>query len=153
MRTNSQHESSDFVVTFGSLSDQGRPLGPVPPGYGSFMWSESAWFMTREHIPSLRSAKPVVLFNANGEDLSFKREEPFTLKVLSLSALWEEALTVIVEGWERGESRYRKSFVLKRNLAIRPELDFTNVDRVALTAGGAHFAIQTITIAENVRTA
>jgi hypothetical protein len=148
MNSNVYQKSRERVITFGSLCSQGQPIGPVPEGYKSFVWSHSAWFMVREHAPVAKAAEPAFLFNAHGKDLFFKKRERFTLKDLLLSALWVDESAILIEAWERGIRRYSESLVLKRNIFIRPALGFASIDRVGLRGGGDHFAIQTITVVE-----
>ena len=123
------HES---VITFNDLYSTGESMGPLPHLYAGFTWSQSAWFLTREQMPSLRAAQPVVLFNTQGNDLFFESNKSFELKSMLLSALWDDTCEVLIEGWAKGAKKYASPVELRRHVSVRPQLAFSSVDRVSL---------------------
>lgn len=145
MLPNAPDRSREIVITFEDLYGRGQLMGPLPRGYAGFTWSESAWFMTREYSSSVRPGH-AALFNAHGEDLFFEREHPFGLKELSLSLLWMSTIEIMVEGWEKGMSKFAETATARKNAAIRLKLDFRDVDRVGLKSGGDHVVIHAVTV-------
>lgn len=141
----SSHGNHESVVTF-DLCDRRESMGPLPRRYAGFTWSSSAWFLTREQMPSLRAAGRAVLFNDQGKDLFFESEEPFGLKEVLLSALWDGRCDVLIEGWKKGAERYAAPATLVRNVVARSELAFTDIDRVCVKTRGATVAIHAITV-------
>jgi len=139
----SNHES---VITFNELCKTGESMGPLPQRYAGFMWSPSAWFMTREQMPSLRTTQSIVLFNDQGKDLFFESEEPFGLKEVLLSALWDGRCDVLIEGWKKGRGRYATPLTLTKNVVVRSELTFADIDRVWVKTRGTTVAIHAITV-------
>ncbi len=138
--------SGETVITFDDLCDEGRPMGALPDGYAGFIWSASAWFLTREFSPSMRTGHRAALFNANGEDLFFEREHAFHLKELSLSLLWADSAHVIIEGQGKHTRQCRKALTVSRATATEPLLKFGNINRAYLKTNGAHLVITTITV-------
>jgi len=121
-------------------------MGPLPHLYAGFTWSQSAWFLTREQMPSLRAAQPVVLFNAQGKDLFFESERPFDLRNMLLSALWDDNCEVLIAGWAKGVMRYEAPAALRRHVSVRSQLAFSSVDRVSLITRGGNVAIHAVTV-------
>ena len=121
-------------------------MGPLPHQYAGFTWSPSAWFLAKEQMPSFRSAERVVLFNDQGKDLFFESEEPFDLKEVLLSALWDGRCDVLIEGWKRGSERYAAPVALTRNVVGRYELAFADIDRIGVKTHGVTVAIHAITV-------
>ena len=137
------HES---VVTFNGLCETGQSMGPLPRRYAGFTWSPSAWFLAREQMPSFRSAERAVLFNDQGKDLFFESEEPFGLKEMLLSALWDGRCDVLIEGWKKGRGKHAAPVTLTRNVVMRSELAFADIDRVCVKTHGGAVAIHAITV-------
>jgi len=90
MSPGNSQKSHESIITFNDLYGIGPSMGPLPHLYAGFTWSQSAWFLTREQMPSLRAAQPVVLFNAQGKDLFFEAKRSFDLRNMLLSALWDD---------------------------------------------------------------
>jgi len=134
------------VVTFDELYSNSTPTNPLPSGYLGFTWCENAWFLTKGYYSTVHTGHRVVLFNAHGGDLFFERESPFDLTGLSLSSIWEDTATVLVEGWEEGSSKYSRELTVYRSTVARPQLNFKGIDRVSLGAGGFHIMIEDITV-------
>jgi hypothetical protein len=139
-----RNEGQEVVISFEALHG-GKP-GALPPGYAGFTWSASAWFLSKELYPSACMKSQAALFNANGNDLSFQREDPFHLKGLSLSALWRDATDVILEGWAKGVRKYSQIVTIHNNVATKLELDYEGIDRVSLKTGGAHIVVDSIVL-------
>ena len=143
MSSQKNHES---VITFDDLSGAGEPMGPLPHLYAGFAWSQSAWFLTTEQMPSLRTAQQAVLFNAQGKDLFFESERPFGLGSMLLSALWDDRCEVLIEGWAKGIRGYAAPISLNKNVSARHHLAFSDVDRVGLITRGGNVAVHAITV-------
>ena len=146
MPTGARRGNRKTVIAFEDLHGKGPPAGPLPAGYAGFTWCENAWFLAKGYLSMVYTGRRVALFNAHGRDISFDRERPFDLTGLSLSSMWENNALVLVEGWEKGSSRYGCELTIHRNAVARPELYFRGIDRVRLSAGGAHFIIEDISV-------
>ena len=142
---NSQ-KSHELVITFNDLCGTGQPMGPLPHLYAGFSWSQSAWFLTREQMPSLRTAQQAVLFNDQGKDLFFESQKPFGLGSMLLSALWDNSCEVLIEGWANGVRGYTAPIALNKNVSVRTQLAFSGVDRVSLITRGRNVAVHSITV-------
>ena len=134
------------VITFDDLYSKAVPTGRLPSDYLGFTWCENAWFLTKGYYSAVHTGHRVVLFNAHGGDISFDRGQAFDLTGLSLSPIWEDTATVIVEGWEKGSSTYGREVTIYRNAVARQQLDFKGVDRVSLTTGGVHIMVEDISV-------
>jgi len=146
MSPGNSQKSHESIITFNDLYGIGPSMGPLPHLYAGFTWSQSAWFLTREQMPSLRAAQPVVLFNAQGKDLFFEAKRSFDLRNMLLSALWDDNCEVLIEGWAKGAKRYAAPVALRRNVSIGHQLAFSNVDRVSVITRGINVAIHAITV-------
>lgn len=140
------HKNGESIITFNDLYDTGESMGPLPHGYGGFVWSPSAWFLTSEQMPSFRAPERVVLFNAQGKDLFFESEKPFGLKDMLLSALWDGRCDVLIKGWGKGGERYAAPVTLMRNVVVRLDLAFADIDRIEVKAYGGTVAIHALTV-------
>jgi hypothetical protein len=136
----------ELIITFEDLKERGKPLGPLPTGYAGCTWCESAWFLTKACHPSACMKGQVSLLNADGSDVGFERPEPFWLKSLSLSLLWEGKSDVVLEGWTQGVMKYSRTVTIPRSTAIQFEPDYRGIDRVNLRTGGAHVVVDNITL-------
>ena len=140
--------SGDTVITFEDLHLQGQAMGPLPSGYMGFIWSDSAWFMTKAFSSSIcpGAVGQIGLLNAHGKDITIESERPFDLKGLSLCTLWTDKAQILIEGWEKEVRKYATTQVVSRALTIRCALDYRDVDRVELKADGVHMVISTINV-------
>jgi hypothetical protein len=139
--------SGDTVITFEDLHLQDQAMGPLPSGYMGFIWSDSAWFVTKAFSSSIwPGGGRIGLLNAHGKDIIMESKRPFDLKGLSLCTLWTDKAQVLVEGWEKEVRKYATTQVVSRALTIRCALDYRDVDRVELKANGVHLVISTINV-------
>jgi hypothetical protein len=139
--------SGDTIITFEDLHLRGQAMGPLPSSYMGFIWSDSAWFMTKAFSSSVwpgggRSG----LLNAHGKDIIIESKRLFDLKGLSLCTLWTDKAQILMEGWEKEVRKYATTRVVSRVLSIRCALDYRDVDRVELKANGVHMMISTINV-------
>ena len=137
-------ERSKTVITFDDLYNTATPTGPLPSSYLGFTWCENAWFLMKGYYSTVHTGCRVALFNAHGADISFEREPAFDLVGLSLSLIWEDTATVLVEGWKEGSSKYGRELTIYRNIVARPQLNFRGIDRVHLSTGGVHIMVEDI---------
>jgi len=133
------------VITFDDLYGTG-PTGPLPCGYSGLTWCENSWFLATGYHSTIQTGRRVALFNAHGRTISFGRETAFDLTGLSLSLLWEDTARVLIEGSRKGVLTHSHTLTASRNIVIRPELAFDGIDRVSLSAGGAHFMVADISV-------
>ena len=136
--------SRETVITFEDLHLQGQVMGPLPGGYRGFIWSDSAWFMTKAFSSSVCTTGQIGLLNANGKDITIESKHPFDLKGLSLCALWADKAEVRLEGWEKEVRKYATTQTVSRALITHCALDYRGIDRVELKPGGVHLVINTI---------
>jgi len=134
------------VITFDDLHCDTRPTGPLPSGYRGFTWCKNSWFLRKGYYSTVHTGRRVALFNAHGGDISFEREPAFDLVGLSLSPVWEDTAQILVEGWEKGSSNYRRELIIYRNTVARPQLNFRGIDRVSLSTGGIHVMVEDISV-------
>jgi hypothetical protein len=137
-------DSRETLITFEDLSTAQMPVGPLPKGYSGLTWSESAWFVTRIWHPSASMSGQVALLNANEDDVSFERQEPFDLLGLTLSSLWGEKAEVVLEGWRKGVVKHSKTLTVHKNRMTRFNLDYRSIDRIVLKTGGVHILLDDI---------
>ncbi len=142
----SKNGSGETVITFEDLDLQGQAMGPLPSGYRGFTWSDSAWFMTRAFSSSVGLGGRVGLLNAHGKDITIESKHLFDLKGLSLCTLWTDKARVRVEGWEKKVIKYTTTQTVSRASTTHCALDYRDVDRVELKAGGTHLVITAITV-------
>ena len=133
------------VISFDDLYHKG-PAGQLPREYCGFTWCEKAWFLTKGYYSAIPTGRRVALFNAHGEDISFEREPAFDLTGLSLSPIWEQEALVLVEGMEKGSTKYSSELTIYRNVVTRAKLDFRGIDRVNLSTGGTHVMVEEISV-------
>ena len=133
------------VITFDDLYAKG-PAGQLPPDYCGFTWCENAWFLAKRYYSAIETGRRVALFNAHGKTISFGREAAFNLTGLSLSSLWEDTARVLIEGSRNEVLTHSRAITVSRNAVIRPELEFLDIDRVSLSAGGAHVMVADISV-------
>lgn len=141
-----QNAGRDVVISFEDLYENGKPTGPLPTDYAGCTWCENSWFLTKGCYSSACMRGEVALLNANGHDISFGRQEPFHLKSVLLSSLWEESADVVLEGWARGVRKYSQTFTARRLVATQFDLDYGDIDRVNLNTGGAHVVVSNFTL-------
>ena len=141
-----KNASGETVITFEDLDLQSQAMGPLPSGYRGFTWSDSAWFMTRAFSLSSGLGGRIGLLNAHGKDITVESKQLFDLKALSLCTLWTDNVRIRVEGWEKEVIKYATTQTVSRASIIRCTLDYRDVDRVELKAGGTHLVITTITV-------
>ncbi|MGD0663972.1 MAG: hypothetical protein ABSD38_38545 [Syntrophorhabdales bacterium] len=133
------------VIAFDDLYGK-EPTGPLPCGHSGFTWCENAWFLAKGFYSTIQTGRRVALFNAHGKTISFGREAAFDLAGLSLSLLWVDTALVLIEGSRKGVLTHSRALAASRNVVIRPELDFDGIDRVSLSAGGAHVMVEDISV-------
>lgn len=138
--------SRDMVITFDDLCRKGQPMGALPDGYAGFIWSASAWFLTRVFCSSMHSGHMAALFNAHGEDLFFEREHAFDLKELSLSLLWADSAQVLIEGRGKRARQCTETLTVSMRTSTKQLLKFRNIDRLDVKTNGVHLAITTIIV-------
>ena len=138
--------SREIVITFEDLRAQGQAMGPLPSGYAGLMWSDSAWFMTKDFASSVCPRVRCGLLNAHARDITIESTHLFDLKGLSLCALWSDNVQVLVEGWEKQVRRYAETLTAKQDSVTLFNLAYHAIDRVELKAGGAHVLITAIII-------
>ena len=140
--------SGETVITFEDLDTQGQAIGALPSGYRGFSWSDSAWFITRAFSSSVcpRAGGGIGLLNADGRDIIIASNHLFDLKGLSLCTLWADKAQLSVEGWEKEVRKYVTTQTVSRASTTHCVLDYRDVDRVELKAGGTHLVITAITV-------
>ena len=136
--------SGETVITFGDLHLEDRVMGPLPSGYMGFTWSDSAWVTSKVFSSSFGGLAG--LLNAHGKDITIESKNLFDLKGLSLCGLWADKTQVSVEGWEKEVRRYATTQTVSRASVIQCALDYRDVDRVELKAGGKHIMVTSITV-------
>jgi hypothetical protein len=141
-----QNGGQEVVISFEDLYENGTLTGPLPPGYAGCTWCENSWFLTKGCYSSACMRGQVALFNANGHDISFERQDSFYLKSLLLSTLWEESADVVLEGWAQGVRKYSQTLTAMKNSTTQFDLDYKGIDRVSLSTGGAHVVLDNITL-------
>ena len=141
---------AETLIAFDDLARKWRPAGPLPPNYSGFTWCENSWFLAEGVFSSARSGHRAVLLNAHGQDISFARQSAFDLTALSLCSLWMDTAKVLVEGWEEGAVKYRRELTALRNVIAKHELNFRDVDRIGLIAGGAHIVVADFSVITKV---
>ncbi len=146
MSSNVADSGKDTVITFEDLHVQGQTMGTLPSGYTGFTWSDSAWFMNRAFSSSVCPGVRIGLLNAHGRDITIESRQLFDLKGLSLCTLWAYNVQVLLEGWEKEVRKYATIQAVSRTSAMRCALDYRDVDRVELKAGGTHLVITAITV-------
>ena len=104
--------------------------GEIPNGWVSFDWSSHFWF--RNHVTSPDSgyqygtvSPPNVAFNADGADVSFRRNTPFELVSFYLTGAWRNGLEVAVTGFRQGVQVDSTTFTVN---ASGPTLETLNWD-------------------------
>jgi hypothetical protein len=141
-----QNAGRDVVISFEDLYENGKPTGPLPTDYAGCTWCENSWFLTKGCYSSACMNGQVALLNANGHDISFVRQEPFHLKSVLFSSLWEESADVVVEGWAQGVRKYSQILTARKLTATQFDLDYRSIDRVNVSTGGAHVVLDNITL-------
>ena len=139
-------ERNKTLITFDDLFNDALPTGPLPCDYRGFTWCSNSWFLTKRTYSTIHTGHRVVLFNAHGGDVFFEKEPPFDLKGLSLSLIWKDSATILVEGWEKGSSKYGRELTVYRNRVARPQLNFKGIDRASLSTAGAHIMVEDISV-------
>jgi hypothetical protein len=133
------------VIDFEDLYAKSQTMGPLPSGYRGFTWSDSAWLTTKAFSSSVCGGRAGLL-NADGRDITIKRDHLFDLKELSLCALWVDTAHVNVEGWVKDVRKYATTQTVNRGSVIQCTLGYRDVDRVELKPGGNHIVIPAITV-------
>ena len=65
---------------------------------------------------------------------------------MSLCGPWVDKTQVSLEGWEKEVRKYAATQTVSRASIIQCALDYRDVDRVELKAGGKHIMITSITV-------
>jgi hypothetical protein len=141
-----QNAGRDVVISFDDLYENDKPTGPLPTGYAGCTWCENSWFLTKGCYSWACMRGQVALLNANGHDISFRREDPFHLKSVLLSSLWKESADVVLEGWAQGARKYSQTLTARKLTATQFGLDYEDIDRVNLNTGGAHVVVSNFTL-------
>jgi hypothetical protein len=142
---NSQN-SREMVISFENFVGDGTPAGALPAFYSGCSWCENSWFVRKGLYPSTVISGRGALFNAHGRDIAFERRDPFHLKGMRLSSLWEESVEVLLEGWRQGLKSYSQTVTVPRTVTKGFDLDYRDIDRVLLRTGGAHILVDSITL-------
>jgi hypothetical protein len=123
-----------FLASFGALAAAGpasaelihfdripNPFqldeGQIPNGWGSFHWSSEFWWTNDVTDPDTGYqygivSPPNVVFNADGANVSFRRNTPFELISFYLTGAWRNGLEVRVNGMRNGVQVDSKTFTV-----------------------------------------
>jgi hypothetical protein len=104
--------------------------GHIPKGWGSFDWSSKFWWTNSVTDPDTGYqygivSPPNAAFNADGANVSFRRNTPFELVSFYLTAAWRNGLEVTVNGFSDGALVDSTTFTVN---ASGPTLETLNWD-------------------------
>ncbi len=130
----------------------------IAGGYAGLNWSNfGVYDSSYGPTPSgYVTADTKVAFNRMGQSASFSSDIDFTLDSLSLTAAWNNGLTVLIKGWNDGAVAFTTTVELTTTAITRLALNWSGIDKVSFHASGGidagyngsgtHFALDNLTL-------